>query len=105
MMPVSRDQRSRLQLFGRALAQELGDIEVYEISVMKNDRLDRALHLVAFVTVCGDDVHDFARNAVFVSERDAAKRMPHLLPKFSLNHFARSVLIKLQRLAHVSQER
>ena len=27
-------------LLGRALAKELGDIEVHEIGVMKNDRLD-----------------------------------------------------------------
>src|SRR5882724_1775017 len=72
---------------------------------MENDRLDRAFHLIALVTVGGDDVHDFARNAVFVGERDAAKWMPHLLPKFSLNHFARRVLIVLERLAHVGQER
>src|SRR5438477_12434750 len=72
---------------------------------MENDRLDRALRLVAFMTVGGDDVHDFAGNAVFVGERDAAKGMPHLLPEFSLNHVAGSVLIKLQWLAHVGQER
>src|SRR5438094_6415121 len=50
-------------------------------------------------------MHDFAGDAVFVGERDAAKWMPHLLSKFSLNYFARSVLIKLQRLACVGQER
>jgi len=53
----------------------------------------------------GDDVHDLAGNAVLVGERDPAKRMSNLLPKFSLDHFARRVLIKLQRLAHVGQER
>ena len=72
---------------------------------MKNDRFDRALHLVAFVTVGGDDVHDFAGNAVLVGERDAAERMPHLLSKFSLNHFARRVLVVLQRFAHIGQQR
>src|SRR2546426_8286030 len=56
------------------------------------------------MTVSGDDVHDFAGNAVLVGECNAAKRMPHLLPKFSLNHFARIILIKLQRFANVSQE-
>ena len=72
---------------------------------MKDDRFDRALDLVALVTVGGDDVHDFAGNAVLIGERDAAKRMPHLLPKFSLNHFPRRVLVKLQRFAHIGQER
>src|SRR5205085_10541920 len=52
-----------------------------------------------------DDVHDLAGNAVLVGERDPAKRMSNLLPKFSLDHFARRFLIKLQRLAHVGQER
>ena len=55
---------------------------------MENDRLDRALHLVTLVTVRGDDVHDFAGNAVFVGQRDAGEWMPHLLPKFSLDYFA-----------------
>ena len=74
--------------FSGAFTQELGDVEVYEISVMKNDRFDRALHLVAFMTVRGDDVHDFAGNAVFEGQRDAAERMPHLLPKFALDNVA-----------------
>ena len=71
-----------------AFAEELGDIEVHEVGVMENDRLDRALHLVALVTVGGDDVHDFTGNSVLVGERDTAERMPHLLPEFSLNYFA-----------------
>src|SRR5437773_9105575 len=50
-------------------------------------------------------MHDFAGNTVLVGERDAAKGVPHLLAKFSLNHVAGSVLIKLQWLAHVGQER
>src|SRR5204862_4110309 len=78
----------RASLLGGALAKKLGDVEVHEVGVMENDRLDRAFHLIALVTVGGDDVHDFARNAVLEGERDAAKWMPHLLPKFSLNHFA-----------------
>src|ERR1700730_12969004 len=53
----------------------------------------------------GDDVHDFARNPVLVGERDTAERVPQLLPKFSLNHLSGSILIKLQRFAHVRQER
>src|ERR1700730_13907532 len=72
-------------LLGGALAKELGDVEVDEIGVMKNDRLDGALDFVAFVTVGGDHVHDFGWNAMFVSERDAAERMSKLLAKFSLN--------------------
>src|ERR1700722_423973 len=73
--------------FGGALAKDLGDIEVHEIGVMKNNRLDRPLDLVALMTVGGDDVHDFAGNAVLVGERYATERMPQLLTKFSLNHF------------------
>src|SRR5438477_12731463 len=57
------------------------------------------------MTVRGDDVHDVARNAVFVGERDAGEWMPHLPTERALNHFARRVLIELQRLAYVRQER
>src|SRR6266481_1458335 len=38
-------------LLGSALSQKLSDIEVYEVGVMENDRLDRAFHLIALVTV------------------------------------------------------
>ena len=55
---------------------------------MKNDRFNRALDLIALVTVRGDDVQDFAGNAMLVSERDAAEWMTHLLSEFSLDHFA-----------------
>src|SRR5438552_15386732 len=72
---------------------------------MENNGLDRALHLVAFVTVRGDDVQDFAGNPVLVRERDAAEWMAYLLSEFSLNHFARSVFVVLERFAHVSQQR
>src|SRR5436190_23774674 len=102
---MTRRCRSGTSLLGRALAQKFGDIEIHEIRVVKDDRFDRTFHLVALMTVGGDDMHDFARNAVLVGERDAAKRMPHLLPKFSLNYLAGSIFIKLQRLAHVGQER
>src|SRR5260370_36511789 len=71
---------------------------------MENDRLDRALHLVAFMTVGGDDVHDFAGNSVLVGERDSAEWMPHLLPKFSLDHSAGRVLVVLQRLSYIGQQ-
>src|SRR5438132_13680540 len=102
---MTRRCRSRASLLGRASAQKLGNIEVDEIGVMENDRFDRTLHLVSLVTVGSDDVHDFARDAMFVGERDAAKGMPHLLSEFSLNYLAGSIFIKLQRLAHVGQER
>src|SRR5947208_16830689 len=72
---------------------------------MKNDGLDRALHLLAFVTVRGDDVQDFAGNAVLVRERDATERMAYLLSEFSLDHFARSVFVVLARFAHIRQQR
>src|ERR1039457_2242352 len=75
-------------LLGGAFAKNLGDIEVHEIGVMEDDGLDRALHLVPLVTVRGDHVHDFTRNAVLVGEGDAAERVTHLLPKCALNHFA-----------------
>src|SRR5438132_4949135 len=102
---MTRRCRSGASLLGRAFAQKFGNIEVDEIGVMENDRFDRALHLVALVTVGGDDVHDFAGNRVLVGERDAAKRMAHLLSKFSLNHVPRRVLVELQRFAHIGQER
>src|SRR6266404_695980 len=57
------------------------------------------------MTVRGDDVHDFAGNAVLVGQRDAAEGMPHLLPKLALDHVARRVFIKLQRLAHICEKR
>src|SRR3984893_16828282 len=75
-------------LLGGALAQKLVNIKVPEVSVMEDNRFDRALHLVAFMTVCGDDVHDFAGNAVLVGQPDAAERMSHLLAKRALNHLA-----------------
>src|SRR4029077_16817646 len=53
----------------------------------------------------GDDVQHFAGNAVLVSERDAAERMAHLLPEFSLDYIARCVLVVLQRFAHIGEER
>src|SRR5438105_8995460 len=78
---------SSASLLCGAFAEKLGDIEIHEIGVMENNRLDGALHLIALVTVRGNDVHDFARDTVLVGERDAAERMPHLLPKCALNHF------------------
>ena len=104
MLPVSRSfgsahassRRSSIfqQLLGRSLlfrgafSEELCDIEVHEIGVMKNDRFDRALHLVTLVTMRGDDMQHFAGNAVLVRERDAAEWMAHLLSESSLDHFA-----------------
>src|SRR5439155_8808880 len=88
-----------------SFSKKLGNVKVYEIGVMENDRLDRALHLVALVTVRGNDVQDLAGNAVLVCERDAAEWMAHLLSEFSLNHFARYVFVVLERFAHVSQQR
>src|SRR5881392_4210995 len=73
--------------------------------MMKNDRFDRALHLVALMAVGGDDVQYFAGNAVLVSQRDAAERIPHLLTECALNHVARPVLVVLQWFAHIGQER
>ena len=70
---------------------------------MKDDRLDRALHLVAFVTVRGDDVQDFAGNPVLVCKRNAAEWMAKLLSEFALNDFARSVFVVFKRLADVGQ--
>src|SRR6266516_4502001 len=113
MLPVRRDHRSRLtaqkdlflSLLGRALAEELGDIEIYEVCVMKDDRLDRALHLVALVTVRGNDVHHIAGNPVLVGECDAAEGVAHLLPELSLNHFAGGVFVVLERFAYVGEQR
>src|SRR5437588_6543247 len=85
---ITNRLRFSASLFGGPFAKELGDIEVHEIRVVKNDRLDRALYLVALMTVRGDDMQHFAGNAVLVSERHAAKRMTHLLSESSLDHFA-----------------
>jgi hypothetical protein len=37
MTPGRPDQRSGLQFFSGALSQELCDVEIYEISMMKNN--------------------------------------------------------------------
>src|SRR5215470_15751062 len=89
----SRDHRSRLQLLRSALAEELCDIEVYKIGVMKNNRFDRALDLVALVTMGGDNVQHFAGDSVLVGERDTAEWMADLLSEFPLDHFAGAVPI------------
>src|SRR4029077_11752356 len=86
---INSQLSTALELLPRCvLAEKLGDVEVYEVGVMEDDRLDRALHLVALMTVRGDDVHDFARNPVLVGERYTAEWMPQLLPKFALNRLA-----------------
>ena len=73
--------------------------------MMENDRFDRALYLVALVAVRGDDVQDFAGNAVLVHERHAAEGMAHLLPNFPWIDFARGVLMVLQRFTNIRQQR
>jgi len=88
-----------------AFAEKLGDIEVNEVGVMKNYRFDRALDLVAFVAVGGDDVEHFAGKSMLIGERDSAERVAHLLPEFSLSHFARGVFIVLKWFAYIGQER
>src|SRR5207237_3219290 len=85
---LKRPTIQRALLLGGAFAEKLGDIKVHEVGVMENDRLDRALHLVALMAVRGDDMHDFAGNAVLVGQRDAGEWMPHLLPECALNHLA-----------------
>src|SRR5438552_1878335 len=72
---------------------------------MENNRFDRALHLVTLMAVRSDDVHHFAGDAMFVGQRDAAEWMPNLLSEFSLNYLARRVLIKLEWLTYIRQER
>ena len=98
---VVRDQHSRLQLLRRSLAKELGDVEVDEISVVKNNRLDRALDFVTFVTVGRDHMQHFRWNAVFISEGDTAERVAKLPAKFSLNNFARFIFVVLERFANI----
>src|SRR6266480_1943838 len=72
---------------------------------MEDDRLDGALYFVAFVTVGGDDMQDFPGNTMFVRQCNAAEWVTYLLSKFSLNNFARRVLVVLERFAHVCQQR
>src|SRR3954449_12551162 len=91
--------------FRGSLSQELRNIEVHKIGVMKNYRLDRALDLVALVAVCCDDVEHFSGDAVLVSERDAAERMTHLLSEFSLDYLAGTVPVVFERFAYIRQER
>src|SRR5437879_12660096 len=79
---------SSASLLCGAFAEKLGDIEIHEIGVVETNRLDRALDLVAFVTVRGDNVQDFAGDTVLVGARVAAERMPHLLPNLALNRLA-----------------
>ena len=72
----SRDRQNSGPLFLRStFPKQFGDIKIDEIRVVKNDRFDRALDLVTLMTVRGDHVRDFARNAVLICERDAAERM------------------------------
>src|SRR4029450_4510963 len=71
---------------------------------MENNRFDRALNLVSLVTVSGNKVRAVAGNAVLVSKGDAAERMTHLLPEFTLNDFSRGVFVVLERFAHVGQK-
>ena len=42
---------------------------------------------------------------MFVSERDAAERVPKLLPKFSLNNIAARIFVVFQRFTDIGQER
>src|SRR3954447_21462393 len=92
-------------LLSGAFAEKLCDVEVNKVGVMKNYRFDRALDLVAFVAVGGDDVEHFAGKSVLIGERHAAERVAHLLPEFSLGHFARGVFVVLKWFAHIGQER
>src|SRR5436190_22900890 len=97
---INSQLRTALEsLLRGALAKQFGNIEVHEIGVMENDRLDRAPDLGALVNVGGDDVHDLAGNPVLVSEGDATEWVPHLLAEFSLNHFTCLVLVVLHRFA------
>src|SRR6478735_6935966 len=91
--------------FRGAFAKKLGDVEVNEVGVMENDRFDRALDLVAFVAVGGDDVEHFAGKSMLIGQRHAAEWVAHLLSEFSLDYFARAVFIVLKWFAHIGQER
>ncbi len=80
----SRRFSIRYQLVGSSLffrgafAKKLCDIKVDEIRVVKNDRFDRPLDLVAFVAVRSDDVQDFPGDSVLVGERNATEWMAQL---------------------------
>src|ERR1700751_3422767 len=80
--------KSTSSLFRGAFAEEFRDIEIDEIGVMKNDRLNRAFDFVAFVTVRSDDVQHLAGQTMLIRQRHTAERMAHLLPKCALDHFA-----------------
>src|SRR4051812_22644699 len=92
-------------LLSGAFAEKLCDVEVNKVGMMKNYRFDRALDLVAFVAVGGDDVEHFAGKSVLIGERHAAGRVAHLLPEFSLGHFARGGFIVPEWFGPNGQER
>src|SRR6187431_3587309 len=71
---------------------------------MKDDALDRPLHLVALVRVRGHDVHDLTWNAVFVAQRHAAKRVPEHVAEMSLHWLTLRVLVELEHLSDVGQK-
>ena len=88
-----------------ATAEKFGDVEVHKVGVVEDDRLDAAFDLLAFVAVGGDHVHDFCRHAVLVGYGDAAEWMPQHLAEVALDHIAIGVLVELQGLAAVGQQR
>ncbi len=71
---------------------------------MKNDRLDRSLHLVPLMRMRGNDVHHLRRQVVLIRHRHSRKRMSEHLSVMTLDDLPGLILIKLQRLPTVRQQ-
>ena len=82
-------------------AEELRDVEVHEVGVVEDDRLDGSLDLVAFVAVSGHDVHDLRWNPVLVAQRDTGERVTQHLAEAAFDHAALGVLVEFERFADV----
>ena len=92
-------------LLPRLGPQILRDIKVHEIRVVEDDALDRALHLVALVRVGRNDVHHFGRDVVLVAHRDAREWVAQHFAIEALDDVAARVLVELEGLADVSEQR
>jgi hypothetical protein len=79
-------------------------IEVHEVREMQDDRLGRALAVVALFRVDADDVQNLGRESLRVRQSHAGERVPHQRAVLRLAELA--VLFRdLEQLADVVQER
>src|SRR6266568_70668 len=102
---ILADSPSRILSGGFPLPQYFRDIKVYEIRVVEDPRLDRSLHFVAFMAMGGDDMHHRGRDAVLVAQGHAAEGVAEHLTKLSFDDLSPGVLVELEHLSHIRQER